>query len=182
MKLYLPFPFPIRQQWIYRRKRILVYVLYLLQYNCSKYEFRRSSKFGSIVKELSMRGQKKKKSRRPASYSRLTGSSPEATSRSLFSPDSVCWLLRCPRAVVSTILSDGLHFLLSWPPCSFLLLLFSIYSRDNRPQCSSPLTTVGTASDLVGVNLQHFQHRDPQPATVTEHGAASGTSLSNKRV
>lgn len=135
-----------------------------------------------LLRSLVWGDKKKKKSRRPASYSRLTGSSPEATSRSLFSPDSVFWLLRCPRAVVSTILSDGLHFLLSWPPCSFLLLLFSIYSRDNRPQCSSPLTTVGTASDLVGVNLQHFQHRDPQPATVTEHRAASGTSLSNKRV
>lgn len=41
------------------RKRIVVYVLYLLRYNGSKYELRRSSKFGWIVKKLSMKEQSK---------------------------------------------------------------------------------------------------------------------------
>lgn len=39
----------------------MVYVLYLWQYNGGKYEFRRSSKFGCIVKKLSMREQRKHK-------------------------------------------------------------------------------------------------------------------------
>lgn len=70
-------------------------------------------------------------------------------------------------------------FLISGFAFSFLLLL-SIFSWDNQTQCSSlwprllrPLRIAQWQGKLAA-----FQHRDPQPDTVT----ASGTSLFNKRL
>lgn len=105
--------------------------------------------------------------------------SPEATFWSLFSPDySVYWLLHCPQGVVSTTLSHCLSFHISffhvWP-CLSLLLILRIFSWDNQPQCCSLWPREALPPHLTHLlKSPAFQHRDPNPATMTEHSQPVG--------
>lgn len=73
---------------------------------------------------------------------------------------------------MSTTLSGAYHFTFFhvWP-CLILLLIFGIFSWDNRPQCCSLWPRAARPQQLPQLpgKSPAFPHRDPKPATVTEH-------------
>lgn len=164
------------KQWPQHPKRILVYVLYLLQYNCRKYEFRRSSKFGCIVKKL-MKGQRKKKWK-PAACSGLT----EVLLLLQRPPSEACSLLIIPFPGCCTaplrpkpsVIAYHFTFFQVWP-CLFLLLILSIVPGDNQPRCCSLWPWEALPPRLTHLlKSAAFQHRDKNPATMTEHSQPVG--------
>lgn len=137
---------------------------------------------------METKGKKKKSSRRPAAYSRVTEVSSCSCSRShIPKPVLSCFSLLAaalpPGCCVHNpqwwfallIISHSFHF---WP-CLFCPLLLCISSWDKPTQCifENPLTAVGTAAVACPVAGGNHQHSGTGSHT-TRH---SGTSLFNKR-
>lgn len=138
----------------------------------------------ALLRSLVWGGKERKmkthKRRRPAACSMLTEvllllqrPLSEACSLLIIQFAGCCTALRvlCPQP---SVIAYHFTFFHVWP-CLSLLLILSIFSWDNQPQCCSLWPREALPPHLTHLlKSPAFQHRDPNPATMTEHSQPVG--------